>query len=394
MPKKIKRKASGKYLLSVSVGYNSNGKQVVRTKMVDANSDLEARRCYAKFETEVLGGHKVQTRKSLRLSEFADIWLRDYCNKNLSPSTVVGYRNQLRLRIIPELGYKKIDKIMPMDIIRFINIMQEKRNRFDHREKSLSDEVISYAFHVLASMLHDAVEWQLIDSNPCDTVPRPKVHHRKIVLPPEKDITAIIRELGEAPLKYRTLAFLAIATGMRRGEILGLKWTDIDFDKGLLHVERTVQVIERQLVLKEPKTVSSQRTIALPAFLIDLLNEYKAEQDKLKELLLNRWLNQDWIFTTWNGRYMNPSTPSQWLHDFLLEKGLAMISFHALRHLSATILISEGIPLKNVSSRLGHSDIRTTANIYSDALQSVDKDASIKMNQYLQQQKNDAQNKQ
>jgi integrase len=389
MPRKITKRGPGKYLLTISVGYNAKGKQVIRSKIVMASSDLEARRAYAKFETDVLGSQKLYANSNCRLEDFADIWLRDYCDKYLSPSTALSYRNQLKLRINPELGHKRLNKIMPMDIIRFVNHLQDTRHRFDGKDKPLSDEVISYTFHVLTSMLHDAVEWQMIDFNPCDNVPRPKVRHRKVILPTEKEVDKILEALTKVPLKFRTLVFLAIATGLRRGEILGLQWSDIDLDKGLLRVERTVQVIDKQPVIKGPKTNGSQRTIVLPASIIKLLKEYKTEQRKRKKKLLNQWLDQGWIFTTWNGRYMSPSTPSKWFHDFLVDHKLAHMSFHALRHLSATILISEGVPLKNVSSRLGHADIRTTANIYSDALQSVDRAASNMMEQYLSKQNND-----
>ena len=100
-------------------------------------------------------------------------------------------------------------------------------------------------------------------------------------------------------------------------------------------------------------------------------------------MLANKWENENWLFTKWNGKAMYPTTPSKWFREFLKRKGIPHISFNALRHLSATLLISMGVPLKNVSSRLGHADIRTTANIYGQALHSVDRQAADKMDQYL-----------
>ena len=105
---------------------------------------------------------------------------------------------------------------------------------------------------------------------------------------------------------------------------------------------------------------------------------YKREQLEQKFMLANKWVNENWLFTKWNGRPMYPTTPSQWFRKFLKRHGLPHMRFHVLRHLSATLLIALGVPLKNVSSWLGHADIWTTANIYGAALQSV------KMDQYLQ----------
>ena len=100
-------------------------------------------------------------------------------------------------------------------------------------------------------------------------------------------------------------------------------------------------------------------------------------------MLAEKWIGEDWIFTQWNGKPIYPTTPSAWFRKFLKRHNLPHMSFHALRHLSATVLIAQGVPLKNVSTRLGHADIRTTANIYSEALQSVDRQAADKMDEFL-----------
>ena len=345
-----------------------------------------ARKMYGQFEAAVLAG-KNTSFTNYKLADFAKIWLREYCDKNLSPSTCLSYRGQLKVRILPALGHMWLSKITPLDIINFTNSLLDARQRFDGKEKPLSNETISKAFHVLTAMLHDAVQWQLLDSNPCDNVPRPKVEHKKIALPSENDLSRMIACLRNVKLNFKALMFLAIVTGLRRGEILGLKWSDINLKDGFLRVERTIQVIQRKLVIKEPKTSGSRRTVALSSLVVSILLEHKAKQDERKKRLANKWHDNNWVFTTWDGRNMHPSTPTQWFLDFQKANNLPHMNFHALRHLSATILIAEGVPLKNVSSRLGHADIRTTANIYTDALQSVDKTAADKMDEYLNRQK-------
>ena len=114
-----------------------------------------------------------------------------------------------------------------------------------------------------------------------------------------------------------------------------------------------------------------------------LLKDYRREQVTTRLELGDKWIDGNWVFTQWNGKPMYPDTPSHWFRAFLKRHGIPPMRFHALRHLSATVLIAQGIPLKSVSARLGHADIRTTANIYSDALQSVDRQAADKMDEFL-----------
>ena len=237
-------------------------------------------------------------------------------------------------------------------------------------------------------MMQDAVEWQLIGINPCANVPRPKVRREKMKVPEQDGILDIITAIqNEENLKKKTMFSLAIATGLRRGELNGLQWTDVDLETGRLDVKRSVQEVNHEIIAKEPKTTGSVRTLFITGKVLQLLNEYHEEEMKKKEELAGIWDPTGWVFTQWNGMVINPGTVTHWWIKFIRKHNLPHIPFHGLRHLSATILIAQGVPLKNVSARLGHADIRTTANIYADALQSVDREAADKMDQYMDKAK-------
>jgi len=135
---------------------------------------------------------------------------------------------------------------------------------------------------------------------------------------------------------------------------------------------------------KSPKNSSSVRQVAISDSVMTLLKKYRAWQAQNRLAIGDKWTDGDWIFTKKDGSPMYPDTPSHWFRNFLKKNDLPLIRFHSLRHLSATLLISLNVPLKNVSSRLGHADIRTTANIYSAALESVDHQAADKIDAYLQ----------
>lgn len=383
MPRKIRKRANGKYTLTVYDGYDGNGKQVIRSKTVQASGMKDVRRLYAEFENEVRSG-RVISATGYKLQEFAEMWIREYCEKNLAPKTVETYRKQLKARIIPAFGSRRLTEITPMDVIYFINRLKAKPSGSGKNKKPASDHVVSQCFYVLSSMLQDAMEWQLIGTNPCASVPRPKVKRSKVKLPEMDGILEIVHAVQSVrELKKRTLFCLAIATGLRRGELNGLKWTDVDLETGRIDVKRAVQEVGRKVITKEPKTAGSVRTLYITGAVLEQLKEYHQDEMIRREELAGIWDPGDWVFTQWNGKVINPGTVTHWWSQFIRKNNLPHIPFHGLRHMSATILIAEGVPLKSVSARLGHTDIRTTANIYADALQTVDKEAAEKIDEYL-----------
>ncbi len=385
MPAKITKKKNGKYLLTVFLGRNLDGKQIVKSKMVDAKSPLDARRQYSEFEADVLKGRYAYDNK-MKVADLCDLWLRDYVEVQLAPKTLASYKTQIKLRIKPGLGHVRLKDLRPVDIIRFMNEMEETRTRYDNKEQDkVSDRVVADVFKILSSMLADAVEWQLIPENPCEKVPHPKVRKKKIHLPPEDVIKAILAKVKELDVKHRLMIMLPIYTGIRVGEMLGLQWKDIDFDKKVISVVRSNQRVGKKLITKAPKTEASVRKVSFGDGICALLNEYKAWQEHEKQVLGSQWQcgDEEWLFTKWNGLPMGVTTPSQFWTKFLKTNCFPHMRFHDLRHLSATILIAAGVPIKSVSARLGHSQVSTTLDIYTDALESVDRVAADQMDVFL-----------
>jgi len=363
MPSKIRKQSANTALLTVSVGYDEKGKQIVKRKSVTASSRREAEKAYNLFASEVQKGEVAFTGK-LKLYEFAQRWFDEHCKKKLAPKIQRSYRNHLNNRILPVLGHIDINKLQPSHIISFINNLQNNRKRFDGRGGEVTNEAVRYSFRILSSMLNDAVHWQIIPNNPCEKVEPPSGDHSVVKIPTEENIDKITVALADEPLKYRTIVMLAIDSGLRLGELMGLKWSDIDFENFTLNVTKSNQALSGTgIFTKSPKDQSSVRKIAISLTSIELLKKHQQVQIAEKNLLAEKWIGEDWIFTQWNGRPIYPTTPSSWFRKFLKRNNLPHMSFHALRHLSATVLIAQGIPLKNVSSRLGHADIRTTANI-------------------------------
>jgi integrase len=185
------------------------------------------------------------------------------------------------------------------------------------------------------------------------------------------------------------LITLALSTGLRRGELLGLEWRDLDFEKNTLEVRQSSQYLPGTgLITKDPKNETSKRLISVPESVVALLKQYKAYQSEEQLKIADLWQGSNRVFTTWDGKPMHPDTVSGWFPEFLNRHGLPRIRLHDLRHTSATLLIGQGLHAKTISSRLGHANISTTMDIYGHALKSADKEAAEKLDRLFEWNEN------
>lgn len=241
----------------------------------------------------------------------------------------------------------------------------------------LSPKTIHSYHEFISSVLERAVKWQLIKDNPCRRVDPPKVPKHEIQVLDDQQAAKLLEQLQNEPLEDQTFFTLALYTGARRGELLGLEWPDIDFNTGVLSIRRTSQY-EAGVGMYEDttKTERSKRSIRVTEGVLKLLRAYRAYQSTRRLTLGDQWFN-GWevhprLFTNRDGKPMNASTPLNRLKRILRRAGLPEVSLHSLRHTSATLLIGQGIDVRTVSGRLGHSQTSTTLNIYAHEFQSAD----------------------
>jgi len=200
----------------------------------------------------------------------------------------------------------------------------------------------------------------------------------------EVQVKEMLKLLSGEPIQYKTMITLLVYTGLRRGELCGLEWKDIDFDNQMLHVVRTSQYIgKRTMYTKEPKTKSGIRDFSLSTSACQLLRDYQQWQNDQKEKVGDKWIETDRLFTTWEGKPMHPDTITDWFAKFIKRSGLPYVTLHSLRHTNATLMIAEGTDVCTVSRRLGHANTATTLNIYAHALRSKDTEAADKLESAL-----------
>jgi integrase len=187
--------------------------------------------------------------------------------------------------------------------------------------------------------------------------------------------------LDNEAIHWRIMVTLALTTGLRRGELLGLDWKSVDLDKGTIDVRQALTFSKNGYKLKEPKTKNSIRKVTLPGSLIPDLKSFKIYCNKQRMKSADMWEGGEnfFLFTFWNGKPLNPYSVGTWWRRFSANNKLKYIRFHDLRHTSATLLLNQGVHAKIISSRLGHANIATTLNIYAHALQEADQAAADKL---------------
>jgi integrase len=376
----IEKRGPNKYRLTASGGFDSNGKRIRHRRTVTAKNDKEAEKLLAQFITELEGGDYYEPSK-LTVKGFIEKWLLEYAEANLAPKTLYRYREIINSRIIPALGHLTLDRIKPLHIVEFENSLRKDGARLDGKPGGLSERTILHHHRILCIIFNTAVTWGVLKESPVARVKAPRVPRKQAKAYTEEQTAAMLAALESEPLKYRVMVHLALATGLRRGELMGLEWRDIDFEAGTLDVRRASQYLKGKGVFtKDPKTEESKRLVSLPALTLHLLKTYKTEWLKGRLQVGDLWQGSDRLFVTWDGQPMHPDTASNWFSAFLKRHNLPHIGFHGLRHTSATLLIRQGVDVRAVSSRLGHSRTSTTLDVYVHALRSADKAAAEVMN--------------
>ena len=388
----IEKRGKDSYRLSCITGYDLQGKPIKKTKTIhgtikDAKIEL------AKFVADVQKGLYVEG-KSLKFEDFVEIWKRDYGSKELAPSTYNRYLGMLNSRIIPYFSHFHVDKIKPTDIMQFYDllsrdtqIVRRKNNNGKKTGKPLSSKTIVEHHRLLHAMLQRAVYWQMIVANPAERVQPPKTKKPKRKYYDDeqsKTLVSNLMELTEDQFKYKVAIILTIFTGVRLGELMGLEWSDINFKDGIVSINRSSQYLaEKGVFTKTPKTESSIRDVAIPEFVVTLLEEYKYWYDNQKALFGELWYDSNRLFVQTDGKPMHPSTISKWFEKFVEQIGLPVINFHGLRHTNATLLISQNIDVSVVAARLGHAQITTTYNFYVHPIISHNKTAGFALENLL-----------
>lgn len=308
------------------------------------------------------------TGKQQTMAHYLKYWLEEVHKPTIRLSSYDKYRKLLYGHILPALGHCQLQKLSAQQL-------QEFYTR--KLEEGLSPSTIHVMHAILHKALENAVRWGLVSRNVCDVVSPPRQTRHEI-----QPLTIVqAQQLLERAHGHRleVLLTLAITTGMRRGEIIGLRWSDINFEDQSLYIRRTVDRITRNgYVESEPKTARSRRRIMLPTFVINALQEQRTSQARARLKAGKAWHENDLVFCNTHGGFLHPTHLYIAFQQLLKDAGLPPLRFHDLRHSAATILMAMGTNIKIVQELLGHSNAALTLNVYGHVFPSLSKEAMEK----------------
>jgi integrase len=302
----------------------------------------------------------------LTVGTYLDRWLDGSVRGSVRRSTFDRYEIAVRVHIKPALGRLKLKQLTPTHVAAF----------YQERLAAGSAPASVNKLHVtLHKTLDQAVKWHMIPHNVAEVVKAPRPAPEEI-RPLDREQTKIFLETARRE-RFEALYVLAVTTGLRQGELLGLKWEDVDLENGLIRVRRTLTRNRGRLLLGEPKTKRSRRTVRLTKAAVEALEGHLARQMEQIERLGDLYEDQGLIFATQRGTLVNPTNLRRRSFAPLLEKaGLPTIRFHDLRHTCATLLLSSNVNPKIVSEMLGHSSIAITLDTYSHVLPNMQDSAA------------------
>ncbi|MCP3031952.1 site-specific integrase [Halobacillus sp. A1] len=386
----VENRGNGSWRLTVRLGKDKDNKYIRKRKTIKAKNITEARKRLAEFVTEIEAGAYIDPSK-MKFEAFVSEWCDKYAKKHLAPKTLENHMYPIKNYLIPQFGHMRLDEIKTIHIINYLNSLENDGMRMDDKEGGLSDSSILYHYRVLRNVFSRAKEWGIIKNNPVENVKRPKVSKEKTEVYTQEEVQELFHLLQDQPIHQRLIIKLAITTGLRRGELLGLQWEDIDLDTRTIEVKHSLQYLNGEgFNLKTTKTKSSIRSVVVPTFIIEELKKYKHQKkkDKLRAAELWEGGQYDYVFSSEFGKPLYPTVPGTWWRRFIKRTGFKFIRFHDLRHTAATILINQGVHAKVISERLGHADIKTTMNIYGQYVRQADEEAADKLNTLFQPQVN------
>ncbi|QHZ55773.1 site-specific integrase [Brevibacillus sp. NSP2.1] len=323
----------------------------------------EAEKAMAEKITEINQGTFIEPSKEM-FASFLTSWLE---NKKMSvrSSTFRNYEWLINNHILPHLGKYELSKLNPMHIESFYRKLKKD-------ESALSDEVISKIHTIINAVLTRAHERGFVAKNVAKLVDKPRFSKKKMEVWNEKEVLQFLDVAREDRLYIAF--FLAITTGMRRGEILGLRWKDIDFENGEISVQQTLS--NKGDELQEPKTKSAQRSIALPEQTVAELKKHKRRIAQEKLLARSVYQDNDLVVCTSVGTKVLPRNLIRTYYRLLKKADVPKIRFHDLRHSHATLLLKKGVHPKIAQERLGHANIRITLDTYSHVLPNMQSEAA------------------
>jgi len=371
----IVKRYKGSYTIVLNLGVDpATGKRRQQWVSVKGNKK-EAEKRLADLLHQLDTGTFMKPGK-ITIAEYLERWLKDYVWPNLAPRTAEGYESIVRRHLIPNLGNIRLTQLKPEHLQKYYS-ERLLQGRWD-KKGGLSPRSVRHHHMTLHCALQNAVKWGLIHRNPADAVDPPKAKEVEMQTWDESEIRCFLQATRESA--YYPIFYLALFTGLRRSELLALRWQDVDFLYCQIYVSRSMHHLKTgEIVFRQPKSARGNRTIALSPSTLDLLRAHQ-EKQKAKAVMLGKSLtDSDLVFSHIDGSPLLPGTLSHAWDKAVRRAGLRVIRLHDARHTHASYMLKQGIHPKVVQERLGHSSIQVTLDTYSHVAPGIQEKAAARL---------------
>ena len=372
----LENRGNGSWRVTISNGYNPDGskRRLQRTIKVDPTKTENAQRKEVEKQAAALETdyrrHLITDGKKVTVSALADEFMADHVQRrNLATSTAKEYRDLIYGRIVPAFEKRCVQDLSARDINKFYQQLENAPAKTARSKTGKLSGTYRLKYHVaLHSMLAFAVRMGYISVNPAEAVEPPRKDTKETSFYELEDCRKLLEALDALPdTQWRLFFYMAIYTGMRPGELIGLNWQDITGN--VLTVRAGAVYVNGKGTIRtdRPKTQKSIRMIDLPPAVMTLLHQHRKEQAEYRLQFGKDWPEPDAVFTGATGYRLNISSPTQKFQKIVKEYSLRPITLYGLRHTAATIMIAQGLNVRDVAARLGHAQTSTTLNIYAHA---------------------------
>lgn len=391
MANSYEKRGKKSWRLTVELGYDANGERIRERKTikVDEPAILRAPKRLedhlnlelAKFQLAVEAGNYINPEK-MTFNSFLDKFVNEFVLIDLEITTQDNYQFHINKRIRPYFGSMYMNQIKTLHLTHYLNVyLRSPEARLDGKTDPLGSATIIYNYRVLRSIFDKAVEWNVLkeEDNPMKDIKKPKeddIEEKQFY--DEKEIKLLFKALEKEPIHIRVFIMLAVTTGMRRGEMAGLEWKNIDLDNGIINIIQTIPKFKNgQPIIKGPKNKKSKRKIAISPAMIEELKLYKQKWESDRDLSGDKWQGgaYEFIFYRTHGLPSDPQRLTKRWIAFHRKHQLKPIRLHELRHTSVSWMIFKKVHLEAIARRVGHSNTKMM-EIYGHIFESVDKAAS------------------
>ncbi|EIJ81813.1 integrase family protein [Bacillus methanolicus PB1] len=360
----VVRKHTDRKIKETDLWYYEFQYQGIRRKKSGFKSRPEAERAEAaekeKIRRQLSGEYEIEE----NMQDYIQEWLDG--RRNIGDNTRSTYQIHLTNHIKPFFKNKTVNQVNPIDVKRFLDSLHEKE---------LSTATVKKSYNILNRFFNDLVKMKMLRENPCDGIEKPKEQNKKVEVFDEKELKEFLK-FSEGYTRYSFAFKLAAHTGLRRGELLALQWRDIDLDNKTIYVRKRLvrAAIGTDRYMQDGTKTSIGRFVSFSEQMKKEFIKYKQLQDYEKES--NEYEDNDLVIATQNGKFVSVDNLSRIFRNTLKASPVnKQLSFHALRHTHATLMLKAGVQMKVVSERLGHSSIKITMDTYSHLLPSMEQDA-------------------